>query len=65
MIACDEGGINPSEIDYIKAHGTSTPINDKYETNTIKLALKDSANDVLISSTKSINATICIKKFEE
>lgn len=76
LIACNEGGINPSEIDYINAHGTSTPINDKYETNAIKLALKDSANDVLISSTKSmtghllgaagaLEAIVCIKAIDD
>lgn len=76
LIACNEGGINPSEIDYINAHGTSTPINDKYETNAIKLALKDSANDVLISSTKSmtghllgaagaLEAIVCVKAIDD
>ncbi|MFL8712199.1 beta-ketoacyl-ACP synthase II [Clostridioides sp. GD02377] len=76
LIACNEGGINPSEIDYINAHGTSTPINDKYETNAIKLALKDSVNDVLISSTKSmtghllgaagaLEAIVCVKAIDD
>jgi 3-oxoacyl-[acyl-carrier-protein] synthase II len=54
LAACTEANISPKDIDYINAHGTSTPINDKYETNAIKLALKDHARDVFISSTKSM-----------
>jgi len=44
--------INPEQIGYINAHGTSTPLNDKYETMAIKGALGAYANDVAISSTK-------------
>lgn len=54
LSACKEANIKPEYIDYINAHGTATPINDKYETNAIKLALKDHAKDVFISSTKSM-----------
>lgn len=54
MSACIEANIKPEDIDYINAHGTSTPINDKYETNAIKLALKSHAKDVFISSTKAM-----------
>ncbi len=45
---------NPESIDYINAHGTSTPANDSNETSAIKTALKDSAYKVPISSTKSM-----------
>mgnify|MGYP000968170028 CR=1 FL=1 len=54
LSACRDANINPEEIDYINAHGTATPINDKYETIAIKVALKDHAKDVFISSTKSM-----------
>lgn len=50
----EEAGINPSDIDYINAHGTSTPLNDDFETKAIKIALKDKAASVAISSTKSM-----------
>ena len=52
--AIKEAGINPSDIDYINAHGTSTHHNDLFETRAIKLAFGDSAKDVKISSTKSM-----------
>lgn len=47
-------GIDPEEIDYINAHGTSTPYNDKTETFAIKSALKERAYKVNISSVKSM-----------
>lgn len=50
----EEAGIRPSDIDYINAHGTSTPLNDDFETKAIKIALKEKANTVAISSTKSM-----------
>ncbi len=53
-IACDEGQVSTDEINYFNAHGTSTPINDKYETNAIKIAFKEHAKDLYISSTKSM-----------
>lgn len=46
--------INPTDIDYINAHGTSTPIGDVCETKAIKLALGDYAKKVMVSSTKSM-----------
>ena len=52
--AIANAGIAPEEIDYINAHGTSTPLNDLYETMAIKLAFKDKAHLVPISSTKSM-----------
>ncbi len=52
--AMAEGGISPDEVDYINAHGTGTPLNDKYETIAIKSALGDAAYKTSISSTKSM-----------
>ncbi len=52
--AMEEGNVNPSDITYINAHGTSTPANDVGETKAIKTALKDNAYNVSISSTKSM-----------
>lgn len=49
-----DAGLQPSDVDYINAHGTSTPYNDKFETLAIKKALGDHASKVLISSTKSM-----------
>ncbi len=46
--------INPEQIDYINAHGTSTPIGDLCETKAIKLALGDHAKTTMVSSTKSM-----------
>ena len=53
-LAMEEGGIEPSEVDYINAHGTGTHHNDLFETRAIKLALGDAAYDVVINSTKSM-----------
>lgn len=53
-LAMQEAGLKPSDIDYINAHGTSTGLNDKYETNAIKLALGEDAKNVKINSTKSM-----------
>ena len=52
--AMEEGNVNPNDITYINAHGTSTPANDVGETKAIKAALKDNAYRVSISSTKSM-----------
>ncbi|MGB0343986.1 MAG: beta-ketoacyl-ACP synthase II [Coraliomargarita sp.] len=49
-----DAGLQASDIDYINAHGTSTPYNDKFETLAIKKALGEQAGKVLVSSTKSM-----------
>jgi 3-oxoacyl-[acyl-carrier-protein] synthase II len=52
--ALRSAGMNPSDIQYINAHGTSTPLGDKNETEAIKLALGDQAYKVVVNSTKSM-----------
>ena len=53
--AYEEAGLQPEEVNYINAHGTSTGLNDKYETTAIKLALgEDAARKTVINSTKSM-----------
>lgn len=52
--AMKDAGITPDKIDYINAHGTSTPMNDKCETMAVKKAFKEYAQKVMISSTKSM-----------
>jgi 3-oxoacyl-[acyl-carrier-protein] synthase II len=52
--ALKSAGIGPSQVDYINAHGTSTPYNDKLETLAIKKAFGEHARAVAISSTKSM-----------
>lgn len=54
-MALREANMAPSDIDYINAHGTSTPLNDLFETNAIKEVFEDYANKVSISSTKSMH----------
>ena len=53
-LAMEDGGLNPDEIDYINAHGTSTLLNDMVETMAIKKALGESAFQTAISSTKPL-----------
>ena len=53
-MALDEAGLQPSDIDYINAHGTSTQPNDREETAAIKHVFGDHARKVMISSTKSM-----------
>lgn len=51
--AMNEAGINPENIDYINAHGTSTSLNDKFETIAIKKAFgEETAKKIPVSSTK-------------
>ena len=52
--ALRDAGLNPDQINYINAHGTSTPLGDKNETEAIKAALGDHAKKVVINSTKSM-----------
>jgi 3-oxoacyl-[acyl-carrier-protein] synthase II len=54
QMALKNAGVNADQIDYINAHGTSTPLGDANETNAIKLALGASAKKVLVNSTKSM-----------
>ncbi|MDD3725679.1 MAG: beta-ketoacyl-ACP synthase II [Candidatus Ratteibacteria bacterium] len=52
--AIENAGIRPEDIDYINAHGTSTPLNDKSETSAIKMLLGEAAYRIHISSIKSM-----------
>jgi len=54
QIALDDAGIKPGDIDYINAHGTSTPMNDLSETIAMKTVFKEKTKDLPISSTKSM-----------
>ena len=71
QMALDKAGLAPTEVDYINAHGTSTPLGDKVETLVIKKVFGDYAYNIPISSTKSmmghliggagaVEAAICI-----
>src|SRR5688572_31550008 len=73
--ALASAAVSPDEIDYINAHGTSTPYNDKYETLAIKKVFGEHARKVAISSTKSmtghllgaaggIESVICVKTLQ-
>ena len=76
-IAMQEGNVNPEEITYINAHGTSTHLNDLSETQAIKTALgEENAKKVMVSSTKGhtghllgaaggVEAIVCAKAIEE
>ena len=76
-IAIEEAKVNPEEITYINAHGTSTHLNDSYETQAIKTALgEEAAKKVMVSSTKGhtghllgaaggVEAIVCAKAIEE
>ena len=53
-MALKDGGLSPTEVSYINAHGTSTPVNDPNETAAIKTVLGDHAHKIAVSSTKSM-----------
>lgn len=53
-IAMRQAGLTPADIDYINVHGTSTHLNDLYETRAIKFAMGDKARNISINSTKSM-----------
>jgi 3-oxoacyl-[acyl-carrier-protein] synthase II len=74
-LALNDAGLHPTDISYINAHGTSTPLNDKSETLAIKSVFGESAYKVPISSTKSmtghlmgasgsLEAAICVELFK-
>ena len=74
--ALQDAGIQPEELSYINAHGTSTPKNDHVETLAIKKVFGDAAYDVPISSTKSmvghvlggagaLEAVVCVKTIRD
>ena len=74
--AIEDANIEATQIDYINAHGTSTPLNDKTETAAVKTAFKEHASYLMMSSTKSntghllgasgaIEAIITIKALQE
>jgi 3-oxoacyl-[acyl-carrier-protein] synthase II len=54
QMALDDAGIRADQVDYINAHGTSTELNDLYETRAIKTVFKEHAYKVAVSSTKSM-----------
>ena len=53
-MAMKHAKVNPEDVDYINAHGTSTPIGDACETKAVKRAFGESAHQVAVSSTKSM-----------
>jgi 3-oxoacyl-[acyl-carrier-protein] synthase II len=75
-MALDIAGLKPTDIDYLNAHGTSTNMNDLYETQAIKSVFGEHAKSIVVSSTKSmtghclggaagVEAVICCKALQE
>ena len=75
LLALESSRLDPSQVDYVNAHGTSTPLNDRQETRAIKLALGEEAYRIPISSTKSmtghllgaggaLEAAICVQALQ-
>ena len=73
--AMKDAGVNPEDVTYINAHGTATPLNDKYETMAVKTAFGEASEKVMVSSTKGhtghllgaaggVEAVACIKAIE-
>jgi 3-oxoacyl-[acyl-carrier-protein] synthase II len=54
LVALRNAGVNPDEVHYLNAHGTSTPLGDINETKAIKAALGDAARGIVVNSTKSM-----------
>lgn len=54
IMAMNDAGVNADQLDYLNAHGTSTPLGDLAETNAMKIALGDHAYKTMVSSTKSM-----------
>ncbi len=54
LAALQNAGVNPDQVQYLNAHGTSTPLGDKNETDAIKLAFGDAAKKLVVNSTKSM-----------
>ncbi|MGH1351406.1 MAG: beta-ketoacyl-[acyl-carrier-protein] synthase family protein [Methyloligellaceae bacterium] len=76
LIALNDAGLSTSDIDYVNAHGTATKVNDVNETKAIRKVFGKDADNLLVSSTKSmhghtlgacgaIEAAICLKAMEE
>jgi 3-oxoacyl-[acyl-carrier-protein] synthase II len=53
-LALADAGVEPRDLDYVNAHGTSTPLNDRSETEALKTALGEEAYEIPVSSTKSV-----------
>ena len=53
-LALEDAGLQPEDVDYINAHGTSTPLNDRSETQAIKKLLGEHAHEIIVGSTKSM-----------
>lgn len=52
--ALKDAGVNPDQVNYVNAHGTSTPLGDKNETDALKAALGEASKKVVVNSTKSM-----------